>query len=164
MRMTREEELRIHRCCIAPTRPEELCCSEAAAKRVLEAELRRAVGDGFRTFLTGMSRGVGIWAGQIVLGLRGTNLDVRLVAVSPFRGVEETWSPLWQRQYRHVIAWADAVRYISPEFDYEVFRRRNEWMIDRTNLVIAFDRGPNDAIQYARSHGAEVRNLAEQFA
>ena len=161
--MTRQEELRITRCCIAGTRPEELCCGEAAAKRVLEHALRRAVDEGFRTFITGMSRGVDLWAGQIILRFRGMNLDVRLVAVSPYRGVEETWSPLWQRQYRHIIEWADAVRYISPAYCYGVYRRRTEWMIDRSNLVIAFDRRPNNAIRYAQSHGAEVLNLAVQF-
>ena len=161
--MTKEEELRIHRCCIVGTRPEELCCSEVVAQRVLECELRRAVDDGFRTFITGMSRGVDLWAGQIILRFRGMNLDVRLVAVSPYQGVEETWSPLWLRQYHHIIEWADAVRHISPEYYNGVYRRQTEWMIDRSNLVVAFDHRPNDAIRYAQSHGAEVLNLAAHF-
>lgn len=36
----------------------------------LDAEIRKAIDDGFVTFISGMARGVDIWAAEIVLRLR----------------------------------------------------------------------------------------------
>ena len=56
--MTREEELRLHRCCFTGHRPEKLSGSEQYIKKELEAAIRQAIRDGFVTFISGMARGV----------------------------------------------------------------------------------------------------------
>ena len=76
-----EQELRNHRCCFTGHRPEKLTRTEEDVKRSLEAAILKAIKDGYTTFITGMARGVDIWAGQIVLKFRQSNPELRLEPV-----------------------------------------------------------------------------------
>ena len=64
--------LEIKRCCFTGHRPEKLNITEEEVKRLLEITIKRAVKEGFHTFITGMARGVDMWAGEIVLNLKNT--------------------------------------------------------------------------------------------
>ncbi|MGM9641005.1 MAG: SLOG family protein [Faecousia sp.] len=64
-----ETEKRMHRVCFTGHRPEKLTRSDRAIKKDLEKEIRQAIADGLIVFITGMARGVDIWAAQIVLTL-----------------------------------------------------------------------------------------------
>ena len=68
--MAFENDLRTQRCCFTGHRPEKLTKSETEIIAGLEKEIRLAVADGFCTFITGMARGVDIWAAEIILKLR----------------------------------------------------------------------------------------------
>ncbi len=163
--MPNEAELRLHRCCFTGHRPEKLNCPEDQVKAMLDAAVRQAVNDGFTTFITGMARGVDIWAGQAVLKLRAQNPAIKLVAASPYKGFEERWSDSWKQQYSFLIEWADAVRYICPCYNKGAFQRRNEWMVDRSSRVIAFYNGEpggtRNTILYAENKGIDVVNLLD---
>ena len=163
--MPTEAELRLHRCCFTGHRPEKLNCPVDQVKAMLETAVRQAIGDGFTTFITGMARGVDIWAGQVVLKMRAQNPAIKLVAASPYKGFEERWSDSWKQQYSFLIEWADAVRYICPGYSKGAFQRRNEWMVDRSSRVIAFYNGESggtrNTILYAESKGVEVVNLLD---
>lgn len=65
-----ETEKRKHRICFTGHRPEKLSRCENDIKADLEKEIRQAIADGLNVFITGMARGVDIWAAQIVLNLR----------------------------------------------------------------------------------------------
>lgn len=124
-----EQELRMHRCCFTGHRPEKLNCGVKKVKDLLTSAIIQAVTDGFTIFITGMARGVDIWAGEIVLQLRKDNPSIKLVAASPYKGFETRWSASWQYQYNAILVQADAVRYICPAFSNGSFQTRNEWMI-----------------------------------
>ena len=94
--MPNQAELRLHRCCFTGHRPEKLNCPEDQVKAMLDAAVQRAVNDGFTTFITGMARGVDIWAGQAVLKLRAQNPAIKLVVASPYKGFEERWADSWK--------------------------------------------------------------------
>ena len=64
---TSENERRKSRCCFTGHRPEKLDCSEQEAIALLQKNIRYAYDLGYTTFITGMSRGVDIWAAEIVL-------------------------------------------------------------------------------------------------
>ena len=65
-----ESEKRTHRVCFTGHRPEKLTRNEKAIKKELETKIIQAIADGLHVFITGMARGVDIWAAQIVLSLR----------------------------------------------------------------------------------------------
>lgn len=117
-------------------------------------EIRTAIADGFQTFVSGMARGVDLWAAEIVLALRDEGAAVRLICASPYRGFEDRWSREWQERYRRVMGQADLVRFICPGYSRDCFQRRNQWMVDRSARVIAVyngqPSGTRNTIEYAR--------------
>ena len=149
-----EQELRRHRCCFTGHRPERLGMPEMEVLFGLKEEIRTAITDGFQTFISGMARGVDLWAAEIVLALRDEGAVVRLICASPYRGFESRWSLEWQERYRRIIEQSDLVRFICPGYSRDCFQRRNEWMVDHSARVIAVyngqPSGTQNTIDYAR--------------
>lgn len=148
-----EAENRAHRVCFTGHRPEKLTRTESMIKKDLEVQIRQAISDGLNVYITGMARGVDIWAAQIVLMLREEGQPVRLLCACPYDGFEKGWSKKWQKQYREILQAADTVKYICKGYSRSCFQIRNEWMIDHAARVIAIfngeKSGTKNAIDYA---------------
>lgn len=112
------------------------------------------------SFITGMARGVDIWAAQIVLKLRNAGYPVKLICVCPYDGFELGWSQNWQKQYREILTAADFVKYICDGYSYACFQTRNEWMVHHAVRVIAVyngeKSGTRNAIEYAAKIGVPI--------
>ena len=165
--MANEAELRKHRCCFTGHRPEKLHKPEEQIKKDLEQAILQAVDDGFVTFISGMARGVDIWAAEIVLRLRESNPAIHLVAASPYRGFESRWSVDWQSRYNAILQQADLVRFVCPSYSRDCFQCRNEWMVDRSSRVIAVYNGEpggtRNTIEYANAKKDEVIQMVYVF-
>ena len=107
----------------------------------LDAEIRKAIDDGFVTFISGMARGVDIWAAEIVLRLRDEGQPIHLICASPLEGFERSWSEDWKWRYNSVMRQADIVKFVCPGYSRGCFQIRNEWMVDRSARVIAVYNG-----------------------
>ena len=155
-----EQELRQHRCCFTGHRPERLGIPEIEVISGLKKEIRQAIADGFQTFISGMARGVDLWAAEIVLACRDEGAAIRLICASPYKGFESRWSREWQERYRQVMGRADLVRFICPGYSRDCFQRRNQWMVDHSARVIAVynsqPSGTRNTIEYARQRGVPV--------
>ena len=155
-----EQELRQHRCCFTGHRPEKLDKPEADVIEGLKKEIHTATADGFRTFISGMARGVDLWAAEIVLALRDEGASIRLICASPYQVFENRWSREWQERYRRVMEQADLVRFICPGYSRDCFQRRNEWMIDHSARVIAAYNGQSggtrNTVEYAKRCGVPL--------
>ena len=155
-----EAEKRMHRVCFTGHRPEKLTRPDRAIKKDLEKEIRQAVADGLNVFITGMARGVDIWAAQIVLMLRDESYDVKLMCACPYDGFERGWSQEWQRQYKEILATADFVKYVCEDYSRACFQIRNEWMVNHAARVIAVfngeKSGTKNTIDYAVKVGVPV--------
>ena len=151
--MASEADLRLHRCCFTGHRPEKLNTSEKEVKAALRKQIDQAVHDGFKVFITGMARGVDLWAAEIVLDLRKRNKEIRLICAIPHDRFEARWSPSWQELYRYVLAEADLTRVISKGYHTGVYQVRNEWMVNHSTRVIAVfngqPSGTKNTIDYA---------------
>ena len=158
--MASEADLRLHRCCFTGHRPEKLNTSEKEVKAALRKQIDQAVHDGFTVFITGMARGVDLWAAEIVLDLRKRNKEIRLICAIPHDGFEARWSPSWQELYRYVLAEADLTRVISKGYHTGVYQVRNEWMVNHSARVIAVfngqPSGTKNTIDYAYRQGVPV--------
>lgn len=158
--MASEAELRLHRCCFTGHRPEKLNTSEKEVKAALRKQINQAVHDGFTVFITGMARGVDLWAAEIVLELRKRNKGIKLICAIPHDGFEARWSPSWQELYRYVLSEADLTRVISKGYHTGVYQARNEWLVNRSARVIAVfngqPSGTKNTIDYAYRQGVPV--------
>lgn len=155
-----EVEKRKRRACFTGHRPEKLHINEEAVRTILANAVDTAIANGFVTFISGMARGVDIWAAEIVLERKKHNPDIRLICALPHPDFERGWRDSWQQRYREILARADWVKTICPAFSMASYQRRNEWMVDHSALVIAIYNGTKggtrNTIEYAERHGINV--------
>ena len=158
-----KSDLKRHRCCFTGHRPEKLGVSEARAKALLKSAIQQAISEGYVTFLSGMARGIDLWAAEIVIEEREKNDNIHLVCVSPFNGFEMRWSEQDKTTYYSIMEQADLVKYISQHYYKACFQVRNEWMVDRVSRVIAAYNGTKggtkNTIEYANRNGIIVKNI-----
>ena len=163
-----EEEKRKHRACFTGHRPEKLFISEDDAKVKLYESIQAAIAEGHTTFITGMARGVDIWAAEVTLSIRDkvqavSDQKIRLICASPYDGFENSWSQDWQSRYLHIMNSCDLKRYICPHYSKSCFQIRNKWMVDHSNIVIAVYNGEKggtkNTIDYALRQGLEIRYI-----
>ena len=161
--MTDKNALRSRRCCFTGHRPEKLNISEEVVKELLKKAIKDAIDDGFVTFLSGVCRGIDLWAAKIVLEEKKKNANIRLICASPYEGFEARWSEADKELYRVVLSRADLVKYICKHYSRSCFQIRNVWMCDRASCVIAAYNGEpggtKNTIDYAEKIGIEVINI-----
>lgn len=134
-------------CCFTGYRPHRFAFSPDGLRpeQVQEAlgeQIRRLYDEGVRTFISGMSTGVDLWAAAEVVALRRTCPEVRLVAAVPFRGQESHWPMAQQKEYRRVLEQCQQVEVLFDEKaaatdSSACYRQRNRWMVDRASVVLA---------------------------
>ena len=164
--MPTEQEKRLQRCCFTGQRPEKLTEAPEAVQQWLKEQIENAIDDGYVTFITGMTMGVDIWAGEIIVALRDANPQLHLIAAVPWPGFSSKWNIEWSRRYEALLKNADLVKYISRTYDPEVFHSRNVWMVDHSARLIAYyngaSSGARDTIEYAQTRGVELVVGGEQ--
>lgn len=149
-----------HTCTFTGHRPEHLAIPQAQVIQWLEEQIERAADEGYTDFITGMQRGVDLWAAEAVLKLIDNDRQIRLIAACAFRGMEEDWETDWKERYYYVLSRSELVYYISDHPDKRPFLDRNHWMIDRASRLIAVYTGsPGDTketIEYARQKNLDI--------
>ena len=146
-------------------RPERLDMPENKVQEWLETQIRKAINDGYTDFISGMQRGVDLWAAEIVLKIREEMKDkeIRLFSAVAFRGMEDRWEKDWHKRYHAVLKAANGVTYVSDRPGRVAFFRRNEWMVDNSKRLIAVytgaPGGTKETILYAKRHGKEIVSI-----
>lgn len=160
-----EFEKRMHRVCFTGHRPERLHMREEVVKSALLSEIIKAIYDGKNVFISGMARGVDLWAAEIIVGLREEYPELKLICASPYEGFEKCWSKEWKKLYTEILKKADLVRFICPQYSGFSYQRRNEWMVNHSSRVIAVwngeKSGTQNTIRYAEKCGVCVINVYE---
>lgn len=158
-----KENLRLYRCCFAGHRPEKLTRPHEETRRELDSMITWAVSRGYRTFISGMARGVDLWAAETVLERRCQYPHLHLICASPFPGFERSWDAVWQKRYHSVMEQADLIHYVNPAYSPGCFQRRNEWMINHSACLICVWNGQlsgtYNAPRYAQKSGLLCRSI-----
>ena len=158
-----QEELRLHRCCFTGHRPEKMELGEKEIKPLLEKAIDEAIADGYVTFITGMAMGTDIWAAEIVLERKKTNNDLHLICALPHPNIESRRSLTEKMRFNKITKKADIVKKISGHYFTGCYQVRNEWMVDRSNLVIAVfngqKSGTKNTVDYAKRKSVKVINI-----
>ena len=147
-------------CTFTGHRPERLELPEKQVIQWLDEQIRQAINDGYTEFITGMQRGVDIWAAEAFLKLRKEGKPIRLISAVAFREMENRWESSWQERYRNIISASDEVHYICDKPGKKAFFARNQWMVDHAHRLIAVytgaPGGTKGTIEYARKLKREV--------
>lgn len=115
---------------------------------------------GYTDFISGMQRGVDIWAAEIVLKLKAEGKHVKLIAACAWNGMEDRWEQNWQERYKAILKEADKIVYISKYPGRAAFFERNHWMVDHSSRLIGVytgaPGGTTETVWYAKNNGLEV--------
>lgn len=127
----------------------------------LEQEIKAAIDQGYRTFLTGLAMGVDLWASEIVLQLKEENPAIRLVCFQPCETQAESWPLEWRTLYHNIIQQSDHTYCLQYQYSDDCMLRRNRIMVELSSKVIAVHDGRSDGgtaytVKYANKHGIEV--------
>ncbi|MDD6159536.1 MAG: SLOG family protein [Oscillospiraceae bacterium] len=154
-----EQELRKHRCCFTGHRPEKLKTPVFIVKLKLSSEIKQAIKDGYVTFISGMSRGVDLWAAEIVIKERVRNPKIHLIAAGPFPGFENRWNSEDKDLYNKILAQADLVKFICKGYSHPAYQIRNEWMIDHSKRLIAVYNGESGGTRNTLVYASHVLDI-----
>lgn len=125
-------------------------------KIMMATQIGALIGNGVKTFLTGMALGADIWGAELVLRFKKDYPDVRLIAVLPCETQANRWSVEQRERYFNILAECDDMVYISRHYTNDCMFKRNRWLIDHANFVLAVYNGSSKGgtaytVQYARS-------------
>lgn len=161
------EQSRKHSVCFTGHRPEKLRQPEDKIIKALETAIKEAIANGKTTFISGMARGVDIWAAEIVRRLRNEGQDIKLICAVPYNGFECAWNDGWKQRYNNILAAADLVHFVCPGYSKDCFQVRNEWMVEHSSLVIAVfngqPSGTRNTLDYAKRKGVACRNVLSEI-
>lgn len=129
----------------------------------LREALEYLIGRGYADFMSGGALGFDQMAAEIVLSLREKYPWVRLIMVLPFDGQADKWTEAQRRRWLDIIEASDRVVHISHGYDRGVFYRRNHYLVENADLLLAAcdgqPGGTADTVAYARRHGVRVARL-----
>lgn len=111
---------------------------------------RQAIRDAFVSIkpskvIVGMAAGVDLWAGEIAL-----DMGIAVLAARPW--VSHTWRAGDAALYQRVLQEAVEVVVVDPAESYPgpwVYHKRNEWMVDHADQVLAVWSGKRSGGTYA---------------
>lgn len=91
-------------------------------------------------------------------------VGVPFVAAIPFIGQEKKWPEESQQLYHNILRYAQDIVIVSEGgYSAKKMQVRNEWMVDKSNMVIAAwdgsDGGTANAVKYAKQTGKAVLRL-----
>lgn len=109
--------------------------------------------------ISGMALGWDMALAEAALGL-----GIPLVAAVPFKGQESVWPQDAQRRYAALLGLAAEVVYVcKPGYEAWKYQRRNEWMTDRCDVLLALwngtPGGTANCVRYAQKKGKKIVNV-----
>lgn len=104
--------------------------------------LDRAIEDfiqkGVRYFYNGMAQGFDLLAAERVLTMKEKYPQIKLIACIPFYGQERSMNNLDKQRYVHILKKADEQRLISYHYTKFCYMKRNQYMVDESDCMIAY--------------------------
>lgn len=156
------------KCCFTGHRPQSLpfrfdeqderC---VRLKSLLRKEIERQITEsGVTAFISGMAIGVDMYAAEIVLELKAVYPELTLEAAVPCASQADKWSAAMQKRYRDILRRCDKTTLIQRDYDNDCMHKRNRYMVDSSDTVIAVwngrPSGTGKTVRYAVNQGKTV--------
>ncbi len=117
---------------------------------------------GVNTFINGVALGVDQWSAKIVIKLRETKYpNLKLISAVPCKNHSSKWNEQGKKDWQEIIDKSDQVVYTSEEeYSPWLMQRRNEWMSDRSQYIIAVwdgtTGGTANCVKYAEKQDKNI--------
>ena len=158
------------RCAFTGYRPQKLPfgfdetdprCVEFKAR--LRDTIEGLIGCGYAHFISGGAMGMDMFAAEAVLDLKEDYPWIILEMASPFDAQAARWEPEYQARHARLFAEADIVTVISHNYTRACMFRRNRYLVDNADLLLAaYDGKPGGTamtVEYAHHTGIPVQTI-----
>ena len=131
----------------------------------LREALEYLIGRGYVNFLSGAARGFDTIAAEIVISLREVYPWVRLTVVLPCADQAARWNAEDKRRWENIVHNSDHVETLAPVYDKSCMFRRNRYLVDNADLVLAaYHKGSTGGtamtVDYAHRKQVKVRRIS----
>lgn len=126
----------------------------------LEHNLLYVIAKGVTVFRNGGALGFDTLSALSVIALKDKYPQIKLYIDVPHRGQQEQWEEFDRNVYNFILARADKLTFVSERYQPGCMQKRNRYMVDNSDYVIAYIRRPKGGSYYtacyAESLGKEV--------
>ncbi len=145
-------------------RPEEDDITDKTVKLqfLIVREIWKRIREQADTFLCGCAKGADILCGEIILDIKQSSRpDIKLICAIPFHEYADRWTAEWKERYRDLLKGADKVIQVCDGYQPGCFHRRNRYLVDNCDSLIAVYDGSDKGgtaytVKYARQKGKEI--------
>jgi uncharacterized phage-like protein YoqJ len=153
--------------CFTGHRPDKLggynCLNplNVAIECQLEDTIEELILKGYNTFISGGALGVDQMAARNVITLKNEYPHIALIIARPFPSQACKWTTESQKYFEGLCNQADEIVDVcqDPYAPWKM-QKRNEWMVDNSDLVVAVWDGSNggtgNCVKYAKSKNKEI--------
>lgn len=132
-----------------------------AMKETLYNELLTSINEGYNTFLSGMALGFDILCVEVLLKLKKTYKDIKIIGIIPCKTQDKLWKDEQKKKYKDLLNKIDGVRCIYDDYiGSECMLERNRYMVNHSSKMIALFNGlpggTKSTIDYAKKQGLNV--------
>lgn len=106
--------------------------------------------------ISGMALGVDQWAAELAI-----KMHIPFIAAVPCKGQDLLWPRESQEKYKMLLSKATEIVYVSHDpYKMEMMQKRNEWMVDHCNTLVAVwdgtPGGTGNCVKYAIEKGTHI--------
>lgn len=124
---------------------------------VIGLHIHDLIDDGYDTFISGMARGIDMWAARLVLDFKRQNPHIRLICAMPYRGHGSGFKGADRWELFNLLEEADQTVYVSEYYFKGCMDVRNRFMVDNSSAVMGvvsdYKSGTGKTIAYAKKQG-----------
>ena len=153
--------------CFSGHRPEKLpFCGDTSSPQVkmimarLFGEIENSIESGYTTFISGMAKGVDLWAAKYITERKEALPQIRLICAVPYVGYGESWKGVDKWDFCWITDKADEIVYVCDRYYPYCMKKRNEYMIDNSSRLIAviedYNSGTGQTIRLAQKKGLDT--------
>ena len=154
-------------CCCTGHRPQKFPWKygKGTAHKKYLAEMTRQIekliDSGYTYFISGGAIGVDMDFAEAVLQAKKQHKNIILEIAVPCRNQDLKWSKDNKERYAEILKSADIVNVLFKNYTSSCMQKRNEYMVDKADLVIAFWNGEEsggtcNTISYAKRSGKQI--------
>lgn len=128
----------------------------------LHAEIVRHIKEEkVHTFINGLALGIDMWSARIVIKLKEKYPHIRLISAVPCKNHSCKWNKGDQKNWQEIVDLSDEIVYVSEE-EYKPYlmQKRNEWMCNNSEFVIAVwdgtQGGTGNCVKYAQDKKKKI--------
>ena len=116
--------------------------------------------EGVEIFMTGMAEGFDMISTEILIDLRQSYRDIKIIAVIPCKDQEKRWNAQQQSRYLRIISECDDVIILAEKYTDTCMNERNLFMVQHSNYCIACwngkPSGTGNTVRFANENHCNV--------